>query len=114
MPYSSGGRPTTAFSPTEGISSPWYAQKLVPAAVVLSCGAVASASPEHRTSQAEAKQFARSFFTGAAGADEAALERLRALRAPAKAPRRAVRMVLTDASKGQEPTKPRKRAPKVA
>lgn len=37
--------------------------------------AVASASPEHRTAQAEAKQFARSFFTGT-GTDEAALERL--------------------------------------
>jgi alkylresorcinol/alkylpyrone synthase len=38
--------------------------------------AVASASPEHRTPQAEAKQFARSFFTSAAGTDEPALERL--------------------------------------
>jgi putative zinc finger/helix-turn-helix YgiT family protein len=49
-----------------------------------------------------------------AGREEAALERLRALRAPAKAPRRAVRMVFTNASKEQEPTKRRKRARKVA
>jgi alkylresorcinol/alkylpyrone synthase len=43
--------------------------------------AVASASPEHRTTQADAKQFARSFFTGApedgsSTPDPAGLERL--------------------------------------
>jgi alkylresorcinol/alkylpyrone synthase len=43
--------------------------------------AVASASPEHRTAQADAKQFARSFFTGtpedgSSTPDPAGLERL--------------------------------------
>ena len=48
-----------------------------------------------------------------AGREQLALERLRALRAPVKAPRRAVRIALAEEADGQ-PTKPRKRARKVA
>ncbi len=39
MPYSSGGRPATAFSPTFGICPPSNTQRLLPSSLVTSFGA---------------------------------------------------------------------------
>jgi putative zinc finger/helix-turn-helix YgiT family protein len=49
-----------------------------------------------------------------AGRGELAIERLRALRAPVKAPRKAVRIALAEQAGAAKSTKPRKRTRKVA
>ncbi len=50
MPYSSGGRPATAFSPMLGISRPSYAQTSLPSSFLTTRGATSTYSAGRRPS----------------------------------------------------------------